>query len=366
MNKELDKAKIGLMQKGAVFWITIAFSMRHEFSEEIPTAATNGKTVKYNPEFFLKLTSQERTGLMMHEVAHVALNHITRRGDKDPIIYNAAGDYVINLLLDQAGFELPKGRLLDYKYHGWSTEQVYDDLYQNAEKIECPMMDIEGTEGTEETEEAENDIREILVKAVTQSRLSQESQGSIPQEILRVVDKLINPQLPWNTVLHQYLQDKIKQDYTWQRPNRRYFPKYILPSAYSESLDQITVAIDTSGSIDDKMLRNILSEIKYIHETLKPKQLTIIDCDCRINHVYEIDESIDIMELEFTGNGGTSFTPVLLHCTQNEPTVLIYFTDLHGSLNQEPPKYPILWVCYSDHKPAPYGDTIYCDYKKAS
>ena len=360
LEESLSKARLGVLLKGSVFLSTIMLSMKHELDEAVPTAATNGLIVKYNPKFLSLLSYERRIGLVAHEVWHLALNHMVRGKDADHRIYNMAGDYVINLLLVTNGFEIPEEGLLDYKYAGWSTEEVYDDLIANAIDVPCDM-DIQYATGEEE-QDIEPQITEILVKAVTQSKLVGEAAGLIPNEITRLIDSLINPKLSWNDILFQYLTNKQKTDISWKKPNKRFFPKHILPTQYSDRLENITIAIDTSGSITDEMLRNILSEIRYIHEVLKPEVLRIIDCDCRINNIYEIDEYTDIMDLKFTGGGGTSFRPVLTYCETNTPTVLLYFTDLYGHLKQEETEYDLYWICYSKHPKAPFGTTIYYEY----
>ena len=93
----LRHAKIDLMTK-SVFLSTICLSLKHELTDKLPTAGTNGISILYNPEFLEKLTAQERTGLLAHEVWHVAFNHLSRINDRDRVTWNKAGDYVINFI----------------------------------------------------------------------------------------------------------------------------------------------------------------------------------------------------------------------------------------------------------------------------
>jgi predicted metal-dependent peptidase len=367
--QKLDKAKIQLMMKASVFLSSLTFSLKHRLGNSaIGTAHTDGKEVVYQEEFINGLTVEETTGLIAHEVWHVAFNHITRRGDKEGKYYFAAADYVINVMLVDAGFELPKGGLLDYRFRGLSTEEVYEILKkENANVPEEPMEHIlEPTEdGDEEGTSAgvEDHIRDILIRATNQALIADtEAYGSIPGEILRELKRMTDPVVPWQQLLMEFCTSKSKDDYSMRRPNRRLYPTYYLPSCYSEALENITVAIDTSGSMEDEILSQILAEIKFIHETLKPQSMTIIDCDNRIHSIYEIDEFTDIETLDFTGGGGTSFVPVVDFCKENEPTLLVYFTDLFASQLQEEQSYPILWICYSDHEEAPIGQTIYTKY----
>jgi predicted metal-dependent peptidase len=329
--------------------------LKHEISEDFPTAATDGITIKYNPNFLLSITPEERLGLLAHEVYHVAFLHMTRIGKYDPKLWNIAGDYVINILLKDNGFTLPQTDCIDPYFRGWTTEQVYEYLLEN--QIELPEIpfDLIPREATPE----ESDLVEDIVLKATQRTKLTESAGSIPNEVLRNIEDLINPKLNWTEVLYRYLDSTIKEHYSWKKPNKRYMPDWYLPSVYSESISNLTIAIDTSGSISDELLKSILTEIDFINTKIKPDRLTIIDCDNRIHNIYEIDSYQDILELKFSGCGGTNFNPVIKYCNDNNTNLLLYFTDLYGKPLYYEPDYPIIWVCYSTHEPASIGETVY-------
>lgn len=388
MDKELkkmfDKVKIGLMMKGSIFLSTITFSVKHVFTEDLPTAGTDGLSIMYNPDFFKALTVKERIGLLAHETWHIALSHMLRIGDRDKILFNMAGDYVINLMLDKAGFTLPKEALLDNKYRDWSTIQVYDDLVLNKKKppenYQPDIIELEDSPGNDpgdkdksgntqlaqtnvSKKELEETIKNILVKAATQSKMQKDEPGSIPGEVERMIDELINPKLDYTELLRRFMDSHIKDDYSWGRPNRRYLPDFYLPSQNSEALSSLTIAIDTSGSITDDDMLKMLSEINHIYEHYKPEILTILDCDWEIHNIHEVtrDSNIEITQLRFSGGGGTSFKPVIDYCKEHETKVLVYFTDLYASPVKEDPGFPIVWLCYSDHEPAKIGETVYYD-----
>ena len=355
----LDKAKVHLlMKKGTLFLSSVSMLLKHELSTEVPTAATDGTTVLYNPSFLLSLSPEERLGLLAHEVWHVAMLHMVRIGNNEPLVWNMAGDYVINLLLTENGFVLPEGALLDHKFTGMSTEQVYEYLIQNQDQQ--PQSFNQDLMEREPTEADKQKLTDIVLRATQRTKLV-DSNGKIPQEVIRTIEDLINPRLSWSDVLYRYLDSRIKQNYSWTKPNRRYLPDWYLPSNSTQSISNLTIAIDTSGSIDDELLQAILSEIDYINKTLKPEKLVIIDCDYRIHNVYEIDNYQDIMDLKFTGKGGTNFNPVIKYCEDHDTNLLVYFTDLYGPNIYTEPSYPVLWVCYSDHAPATIGETIYAN-----
>jgi predicted metal-dependent peptidase len=300
---------------------------------------------------------------MAHECWHVAFQHLSRRGNRDPIIWNVAGDYIINHLLTKAGFEIPIGGLLDKKYGDeWSTDGVYDDLMKDKKDFDTGtlMLDIREDEfqDSKKGPTLDSAITNIIVRAKTQAQVAGKAAGEIPNEILRIIDELLNPKLPWPVILNRFLDQRTREEYSWARRNRRYRDDY-MPSSHSYGLGHLTFAIDTSGSIDDDELQEMLSEIKGVQQIFNPEHMTIIDCDSVIHSVYEIDQNTDIMSLNFNGGGGTRFQPVLDYVSEHPTQALIYFTDLEGESLLEPVEYPVLWICNSNHEPATIGETVY-------
>lgn len=363
LETKLLKAKIELMTK-SVFISTICLSVRHIITDSIPTAATNNTSIMYNPEFIKNLSVAELAGLIAHECWHIAYMHIARRGTRDPILWNVAGDYMINYMLKKAGFALPPQGLFSDKYDdAWSTDTVYDDIVEEEADYDTStlMLDIQGT-GEEEGDGEGNgnaDVKDILVRAHTQARLAGKDQGEIPGEILRVIDKLLNPTVPWDIVLNRFVDNRVREEYSWARKNRRF--SIYLPSLHSYGLGHLTWAIDTSGSQEDKDLQNVLTNIDSVQKMMRPEAMTIIDCDSRIHRIYEIDANTDIMSLDFTGGGGTSFLPVLDYVSEHPTQALVYFTDLYGETHLPEVDYPVLWICNSNHAPANIGETVYID-----
>ena len=365
---KLLKAKIELMTRSA-FISTIALSMQHIITDATKTADVNGAIIRYNPEFLKGQTIAQFAGLMAHECWHVAFQHLARRGDRCPIIWNCAGDYIINHMLTKAGFEIPTGGLLDKKYGDgdWSTDKVYDDLIKEGKDFdtESLMLDLREGEGGGKGKdglELDSKVTNIIVRARTQAQMSGKAAGEIPDEIERMIDELLNPKLPWPIILHKFLDQRVREEYSWARKNRRYPSDTYMPSLHSYGLGHLTFAIDTSGSIDDEELQEMLSEIKGIQQVFNPERMTVIDCDSEIHQVYEVDQNTDIMSLTFHGGGGTRFQPVLDYVAEHPTQALIYFTDLYGESDLDPVNYPVLWICNSDHEPATIGETVYVDH----
>ena len=366
LESKLLKAKVELMTRSA-FISTIALSLRHVITDKTKTADVSKTTIRYNPEFLKSQTVTQFAGLMAHECWHVAFQHLARRGDRDPIIWNCAGDYIINHMLTKAGFEIPTAGLLDQKYgDGWSTDSVYDDLMKEKKDFDTDklMLDLREEEGSEKDGLARDSaVTNIIVRARTQAQMSgKHAVGEIPDEILRIIDELLNPKLPWQVILNRFLDQRVREEYSWARRNRRYQNDTYMPSLHSYGLGHLTFAIDTSGSIDDEELQEMLSEIKGVQQTFNPESMTIIDCDSVIHKIHDVTQNTDIMSLDFHGGGGTSFQPVLDYVSEHPTQALIYFTDLYGESTLDSVDYPVLWICNSDHEPAPIGETVYVDH----
>jgi len=373
--KIFNKMKVGLMLKGAIFLANIVFSLKHKLSEEVPTAGTDGREFVYNPDFMDKLSESKRIGLLAHEAGHIMFMHPLRLGNNNPIIYNMAADYVVNLYLHKAGYDLPDGALLDSKYEDWSTIQVYDDLITNAVEVPAgyigdliPLGSGNGEEGLSEEaleraqQNLEKELASVLVKAKILSQSDNEDWGNIPGEVSRTIEELTNPKLNWDVLLHRFMEKHLREDFNWRRPNRRFQPDQLyLPSRESTGIKNITIFFDVSGSVDDEQLERMLSEGEYIWHKYKPDKLVLGCFDTRIRNVYNIPEipAEGIKDLVLKGGGGTNFKPVFTYCEENTPSLLLIFTDLYASPIKEDPGYPVLWICNSDAKPAMIGETIY-------
>ena len=353
----LTKAKIQLMSRpDSVFFTTVCFSLKHIWDEKIPTACTNGKYIKFNPAFFMSLSLEERIFLLIHEAMHVAYLHMARLSTRNALKWNYAADYVINHQLIERGFKMPVGGLHDPKYAGMSTEEVYDLL---AEDIQIPFdMDLEG--GDVPDDELTNEVQDILVRASVASKMSGDKPGTIPGEIQIFLDRLLSPKLPWNRILQKYLQTFSKSDYTFKKPNRCFFPKHHLPSLYSESLMDIAIAVDTSGSVSDSDFNRFVTEVHSILRMMKPEKITLVQFDTGIKSVTPIRNVQELMKCEFKGRGGTLISPVLEWANENKPQLLLVFSDGEFRFYDYLTKSKVLWVIHDNPAfVAPQGKVIH-------
>lgn len=346
LNTALNKAKIGIMsENNSVFITTVLFKLKHIWTNKTPTARVTHKNLYVNPDFFMKLKPEERIGLLAHEPWHIALMHLTRGEGKNHKKYNMAADYVINNMLLAADYELPPNGLWDKKYDGMSTEQVYDLLPDPSENDRYDM-DFSNEDG-ESIEEIEAEITDILIEARMQSKSKGDDPGTIPSDIEVELDKLLYPKLPWFTILSNYLTALFgKGESTYKKPNRRYFPEYILPTAApKQSLCHVACFVDTSCSVSDRECLVYVSELNGIKQQLNPEKMTIIDFDTSLKKVRTLREFDQIKDIRFKGRGGTDISPVMKWIEKNKPELAIIFTD--GGFNPYEPKglkTNIIWI----------------------
>lgn len=325
--RNVNRAKLTLMTiPNTMFFSALLATLRLVYTTRVPTAAVDGVCLYLNPEFVAKQTVNKLIGLLLHEVLHIAYEHLDRKKamDLDHERWNIAGDYYINPIILSRGFELPEGGLYEASYVGLSTLQIYNELDDTTLPSNFNMDIIMPTDGTGSVDPEE--ITSNIVKAVTQARLSNEH-GSIPGELLRRLDDVLNPKLPWNNILMNYMSAYAKDDYTWSKFNKRFWPSWYLPGMQSEALNQITVAVDVSGSVSNEDLSEFMAEIRYIWDYLKPKSMRLMGFDTKIHDDLEFNEGDSVADISLNGGGGTYVEPVISTVVEDMPEITIIFTD---------------------------------------
>lgn len=396
LKKSLDKVKLTLLtRRNTTFISTILFSLKLSWNnEDTESARTNGLEIQLNTEFWEKLNVEQRISLLVHEAWHVALNHVVniQKFPVNPQRYSKAADFVINSLLTETGFAKIPGGLYDSTYKNKSTMEVYDTLpveiklpqntnedllkdilpnpgdNQNQDQDPNNKNNTNNPPQTEQQKQQalanlENKIDQMLTKANTMAQINGEKlAGNVPGDVLLHIDSLLNPKLHWATILRNFMSAFMKNDYSFRKPNRRFLPDFYLPSLYSEGLNEIGIAIDTSGSVSDEEFAAFITEIEDIRQKLTPKLTTIIDFDTTIKHVHKINADEDISNLPFSGRGGTSLKCVFDYYGKNKPEVLIVFSDLCCKVIKEDPGYPVIWVCVNNPQAeVKFGTLIHYD-----
>ena len=352
----LMKAKLQFMgHEGATFFTTILVSLKHEYSDQIPTAATDGLRIVFNPDFFMSLKPEERVGLLMHEVLHVAMSHMMRLGDRDHAKFNRAADYSINLIAIDAGFVIPEGGLVEEDYRNMTPELIYELLPAEPPGEDTPDDLIYGQD--KEVQEA---IDDILISAQHAAEGKGEA-GNIPQEIRRYIEEMTNPTVAWDKILRGFFQRLAKNSYTWLKPNRRYMSQdIIMPTLAGKKLSNGAVAIDVSGSVSKDEFHGFVAEAHSILSKQSPDALDILQFDHKLKPVHTVKKLHDFKNVKFEGGGGTCIKPVLEWAAENKPNFLIVFTDGRFPMYDLKLKTPIIWLVWDNEEfKAPYGKTIH-------
>lgn len=342
-----------IIDKGHGFWGSLALRLKLVERESIPTLAVDGKRIFYNPDFINKLSGPLVKSALAHEVMHCVFDHFTRRGDRNPRKWNQAGDYAINLVLQDAGFEIGDGWLLSPAFRDMTADEIYAQL-PDGESGNDPLDDVLPGDPAD----AEADAVEWKIATIQAAEAAKRA-GALPAGLERFVEQSTQPKIDWRDQLRQFITQISRNDYAWTRPNRRFLSAGLyLPGLYSESMGEIVIGVDTSGSIDDVTLQAFAAEIRAITANTMPEKIHVVYCDAAVAHV-DVYDPTDHMVFEAHGGGGTAFKPVFDYVEEHglRPACLVYLTDLGGDHHFPAPGYPVMWACTTDQV-ASFGQTI--------
>ncbi|HID48443.1 MAG TPA: hypothetical protein EYP40_02330, partial [Chromatiales bacterium] len=176
----------------------------------------------------------------------------------------------------------------------------------------------------------------------------------------RMVDFLLQPELPWRNLLARYMTAIARDDYSYTRPSTRRGDPAIYPSLRSAQID-IVIALDTSGSISETEIQQFISEVDAVKGQLRAR-ITLHACDSVLAGngpwVYEPWEEF-VRPDDLQGGGGTSFVPIFewAQGLDRRPDLLVYFTDAEGAFPETVPEFPVIWLVKGRH-PVPWGQRI--------
>jgi len=366
-------ARVGLLLRHPFFGNMATRLKIQDGSDWCKTAATDGRSIYFNREFFQPLTIKQIEFVIAHEILHNVFDHMGRREGRNAKIFNIAADYCVNgqLIRDKIGEQPPKEIQIfhDPKYYGWGAEQVYDDIYEKMDEQELEALgnlldehvehvdwgdgDGNGQDGDgngrpryskEELKQIRDEIREATIQAANAA-----GAGNTPANIARMIKEFTEPKMNWREILRQQIQSTIRNDFTFQRPNRKgWHMGAILPGMNFEETIDICVSIDMSGSISNDQAKDFLSEIKGIMQEYKDFKIKLWCFDTQVYNEadydgYTVDE---FDEYEPAGGGGTEFDANWDYMKEHDinPKKFIMFTD----------GYP--WGSWGDEN---YCDTVF-------
>ena len=376
------------------------------------TTATDTKTFYYNPEYIDNLSLDETQFMLSHEALHCALSHFARRNHRNKMRWDLACDYAINYLLIEDGLKSPPNSLIMPAYDGMIAEEIYPMIAEDddRETLDQHIYDQDTNEGgssggkpppdrqpkdnantqqsqkspdnpdkqgsgapnqSADIDEAGADMPESLtpdemetLSIQWQQRLSGAAQqamqaGKLSGGLAQIIEHLLQPQLPWRTLLAHYMSNTARDDYSYMRPSRRE-GQAIFPSLKSNQAN-IVIALDISGSIHPQEITEFLSEVNALKSQIRAR-VTLLPCDANLVEgapwIYETWDEFILPE-KMKGGGGTSFQPVFnwVNGMDQAPEILIYFTDGQAKFPQQAPNYPVIWLIKGKVMP-PWGQKI--------
>jgi len=398
--ERLITARIGLLLRHSFFGNLATRLQLINADEWCSTAATDGLKFYYNSRFIMMLKPKEVEFLVGHEVLHVVYDHIGRRGNRDPQIWNIADDYAVNADLKRhkvGDFITTVPCLYETKYDGKPAEEIYDDLMKNVQYIDIDSLvdkmlddhmddegdgdeDKDGEEvdgsgkgkgrpkmSSEERERVRQEVKQAIINAAQGSE-----PGSVPKGVERLIKQQTNPIMPWRELIQTNLTSAIKSDFSWMRPSRRsWHMDAIMPGMNPGEEIDVTVFIDLSGSISSEQGKAFISEVSGMMQSFDGYKINIACFDTEVYNyqTYTSETLEDIGEYQLVGGGGTDFDSIFRYLKDNalNPNRLIVFTDGYPFGSWGDPDYcDTTWIIHGDPDPNPPFGTyaIYDDHKK--
>ena len=239
-------ARVGLLLRHPFFG-NMATRLRIQAADEwLGTAAVDGRNLYFNTQFFNAMNNKEIEFVIAHEILHCVFDHLGRRDERNPMLYNIAADYIVNNLLvrDRIG-TIPSivSCYQDFKYEGWTSEEVYDELFEEAKKngeeylkqlgeMLDEHLDLEGEDGEDgengkdgkgskgrpkyskdEMDQIRDEVKEAMINAAQTA-----GAGNTPAGVARMIKELTEPKMNWRELIRQQIQSTIKSDFTFSTP----------------------------------------------------------------------------------------------------------------------------------------------------
>jgi len=369
MNTEdrLIKARVQLQRKYP-FFSYLSLFLKFKDGEKLPEWAGAGVDEQgnfyYKKKFFDSLSSEEIEAVMVHEILHLSFLHLLRRGSKEFQVWNIACDVVVNQIIKDNGFSLPKDCIISNNNNSVelfgmviddcnkkTAEEIYFELMKKAKKKMKGMGDGDGgsgdgkgrfdvhIEGKELTEEEKKELVKTWNSRTNEAMVSAKMKGNIPLGIERLIGELHKEKINWKALLYQFITREIPYNYTWAKPSKKSISvgTYI-PDLLKEKVD-ITIGIDLSGSIGQEELNDFLSEIVGIAKAFQEQiDMRLITHEVDVNDDYEIKNgSIEkIKQLKIKGGGGTSHKTIFDYIKDNVRgcKCVIFFTDGESDIEE--------------------------------
>jgi len=349
--QNLVDAKINILRTFP-FMSFMTMSSVYVSTPNLPTMAAGfrgGVTTIYINEEFLntKLTDTfERSFVIAHEIMHLFFLHIGRQKahNYNSMLWNIATDFFINnhlIKLDNNKLKFPEfGGLKDPKYNNMSSDDIYHAILEENDQDMAKALDGFGGigdgdgspfDGVSADDLTAGELAQLKGKIATSLSAARESGDGNSNEIIKELEEMLMPTLNWVDILNNFITTSYQDNLTYSRCNRR-SGEVIFPCLKSERIN-VTVGIDTSGSMSHEDIRDALSELKGIVQSFDSWIVTLLSCDTEPHFIGEYDsnngDTFTDIDLSLIGGGGTDMDPIIRYVGDSaEPSnVIVILTD---------------------------------------
>ncbi|EDZ63405.1 hypothetical protein SMGD1_1746 [Sulfurimonas gotlandica GD1] len=373
LQQKISRAKAKLLVEYPLFG-TIASKLQLIKNDDIQAFKSNGTTLEYSSDFFNEITINEMEFVFANGAMHASLAHESRKNGRSGWLWQLSTDYAVNDMLVENGMERPYQAHYSKRFHGLYAEEIYaelkDDILRDELEYESDDVDDvqkdknDSQDNQQESEKVQQDdlvseeLFEEFAKAVLEA---EEKRGELPRSLERFFKIEQNAKIDWRDELRVALERFHKDDYTQMPPNKKFLHLgFYLPSSVSQRF-KLVVAVDSSGSVDDELLGEFLSELNFLMNTIPSYEINLIVCDDKIRS-HRVFYSGDILEASVEGGGATDFRPVfeLIKNELEDTKLLLYFSDLDGTFPKNAPSYDVKWIAPKDLE-TPFGEVIVLD-----
>lgn len=344
---------------------------------DIPTAMTDGVDAYYGTQFIATMTRKQLRYVVLHENLHKALKHCllyVDAHDHNPFAFGMAIDYVVNGMIEDMDPEFKFVErptqvppLVDKKYSGMSLPQVFNDL--NKQYPPPPKKgggkgeagDGSGKPGTQTMDEhkrgrfdkdaeGRKKVEQAIDDANHQGELMAQQMAGNGKGGRSILDKATERRTDWREPLRDFIQSTCAgyDNSRFVPPNRRLLPLgYIMPSHFSETIGELLIACDTSGSMTG-FYPVVFGEIARIVQTVRPERVRILWWDSAVcgDQVFTPDDYDQIANvLKPEGGGGTTPTcvPHYMRVNHIEPVAVVWLSDGYLFCEDPPMPVPSIW-----------------------
>lgn len=360
LQQKISQAKAKLLVGYPLFG-TIASKLQLIENDDIQAFKSNGTTLEYNSDFFNEITLAEMEFVFANGAMHASLAHESRKNGRSGWLWQLSTDYAVNDMLVENGLERPYQAHYSKRFCGLYAEEIYAELKEDIlrDELEYEADDINDVQNQNASEEVVQNQEEQLFEEFAKAVLDlQNKRDELPSGISRFFKIEKDGKIDWRDELRAALERFHKDDFTQMPPNKKFLHLgFYLPSSISQRF-KLVVAVDSSGSVDEELLGEFLSELNFLMNTIPSYEINLLVCDDKIRS-HKIFYSGDILEADIKGGGATDFRPVfeLIENELEDAKLLLYFSDLDGSFPQDEPRYDVKWIAPKELD-VPFGEVI--------